>query len=144
MNYELKDKISVSDELLNELATKGWQEIEYIQAQLTNLADGKANNQLRKILNNLLTSYYVFTGSIEGMSEEDFNNTSTEELPEDPTIEMPPEEAIIEPAVETEDNFYLGNDTSTDNCEVSDPFEYFVDFDEPVGDPLTDEDLYNI
>ena len=22
------------------------------------------------------------------------------------------------------------------------PFEYFVDFDEPIGDPISDEDLY--
>ena len=27
--------------------------------------------------------------------------------------------------------------------EVIEPFEYFVDFDEPVGDPITDDDLYN-
>ena len=25
---------------------------------------------------------------------------------------------------------------------TSEPFEYFVDFDEPIGEPLTDDDLY--
>ena len=143
MNYELKDKISVSNELLNELTTKGWQEIEYIQAQIANLADGKANNQLRKVLNNLLTSYYVFTGSIEGLSEEDISNSGIEVLPEQPELDTGSEEIIAEPITDTTNNFSIKNDISTDDYEVSDPFEYFVDFDDPIGDPLTDKDLYN-
>ena len=34
-------------------------------------------------------------------------------------------------------------DTAETEVEVSDPFEYFVDFDDPVGEPLTDDDLYS-
>ena len=38
-----------------------------------------------------------------------------------------------------------GISMSTELCNEIDtePFEYFVDFDDPVGEPLTDDDLYN-
>jgi hypothetical protein len=144
MNYELKDKITVSKELLNELEMKSWQEIEHIQAQISNLAECAENNNLRKALKNLLTSYYVFAGNIEILLEEDIiNDALPEELEQEMSQEVQPEEVASEPKVDMAANFSIEDTIDTNEYEVSDPFEYFVDFDDPVGEPLTDEDLYN-
>ena len=35
--YNLKDKILITKDFLNELEAKGWQEIEYLQAQIANI-----------------------------------------------------------------------------------------------------------
>ena len=145
MSYELKDKITVDTELLNDLEIKCWQEIEHLQAQIDNLAEGPTNDRLRQLFKNLLTSYYVFTGGIETLSSEPIN-TSIE--PIDQIDAEAKEPAKTESEIETDvaetsdvvDNFSIEDNQK---YEVSDPFEYFVDFDEPVGEPLTDKDLYN-
>lgn len=145
MNYELKDKISVSEEFLTELETKCWQEIEHIQAQITNLAEGSTNDKLRQLFKNLLTSYYVFTGGIETLISEPINSSwvsEAETTPEEVIINSEPELIINEPEVVASEDSFSSLETS-DNYEISEPFEYFVDFDEPIGDPITDEDLYN-
>lgn len=144
MNYELKDKITVNKDFLGELEAKGWQEIEYLQAQINNLAEGATNDKLRQLFKNLLTSYYVFTGGIETLASEPINNTSIqqelqlEELAADTTAEVT-ELAEIEVPNPIED---LVIKNEEDSYEVSEPFEYFVDFDEPIGEPISDEDLY--
>ena len=76
MNYELKDKINVTKALLSELAIKSWQEIEQLQTQIANLADGPINDKLRQLFKNLLTSYYVFTGGIELLESEPLDDTN--------------------------------------------------------------------
>ena len=126
MNYELKDKINVTTELLNELELKSWQEIEHLQAQLANLDNGPVNDKLRQLFKNLLTSYYVFTGGIETLLSESISN-----------VALPTEEPVV---LQTIDPKSIVNEPDT---EVTDPFEYFVDFDDPSGEPLTDKDLYN-
>ena len=143
MNYELKDKITTTQELLNELEAKGWQEIEHLQTQINNLAEGATNDRLRQIFKNLLTSYYVFTGGIETLASEPINNVSTQ--PE-AKLEEPVTNTIIEPTIDELDSVNSVEDfiikDEKNNYEVSEPFEYFVDFDEPTGDPISDEDLY--
>lgn len=147
MNYELKDKIEITKEFLNELESKSWQEIEYLQAQIVNI---EPTEKVVQLLKNLLTSYYVFAGSLENLNDEtrvvkvaDFTdkvcadkelitaNAKQEPLPADSEfdeiedfLEEPPEDEIV-------------------NDESFEPFEYFVDFDEPTGEPLTDDDIYN-
>ena len=137
MNYELKDKLNLTKELLEELAKKSWQEIEYLQAQITNLAESPANNNLRQLLKNLLTSYYIFTGGIETLMSEP-TNTVVE------SIEKPKQESAV---LQIEDT--SGIDTIATpfvnefTVDTENNFEYFVDFDDPIGEPLTDNDLYN-
>ena len=140
MNYTLKDKLNVTKEFLDELTEKSWQEIEHIQSQLANLTDTKEGNQVRKLLNNLLTSYYVFVGGLENFDTVDFvSQTPLEVLVEPAVAEEPePRDEPVEP-IETVQ-------VPVNDLEVSEPFEYFVDFDEPdLSQPkLTDADLYNI
>lgn len=146
--YNLKDKILITKDFLNELEAKGWQEIEYLQAQIANIAED--NKEVIQLLKNLLTSYYVFTGELENLNDENkfivstadkvytkdkdiiaVNNTRKEVIPIDAEFDEP-------------DNFFIepAKPVHADN-ETFEPFEYFVDFDEPIGEPLSDEDLYN-
>ena len=145
MNYTTKEKITATEDFLSELESKCWQEIEQLQAQIANLADGQTNDRLRQLLKNLLTSYYVFTGGIENLAVKPINDTvvsETDTAPEEVILNSEPELSINEPeAVVSEDSF--SSLEASDNYEIADPFEYFVDFDEPIGDPVTDEDLYN-
>lgn len=148
MNYELKEKINITQELLSELEMKSWQEIEYLQAQLDNLAEGPVNEALRELFKNLLTSYYVFTGGLENLNNEktfvkasDFENKTYTE--KELTVDMPiqtPTKANICP-VDVDNTTRSLHTVETKHVE-SEPFEYFVDFDEPLGDPISDEDLY--
>lgn len=134
MEYTLKDKLNVTKEFLNELTEKSWQEIEHIQNQLTNLDDSVKSNQVRKLLSNLLTSYYVFVGGLENFDATDFVSEIPMEMPDEPTV-------TEEPASVSEPIELL--QAPTEKLEISEPFEYFVDFDEPIGEPLTDKDLYD-
>ena len=145
MNYTTKEKITATEDFLSELESKCWQEIEQLQAQIANLADGQTNDRLRQLLKNLLTSYYVFTGGIETLTSESINSATNEPKIEVEKIEVeqvPTSTNQIE-AIDQEDN-YTNNAEAHNKYEVVEPFEYFVDFDEPTGDPLTDKDLYNI
>lgn len=139
MNYELKDKISITKELLSELEMKGWQEIEYLQAQIANLTDNAAGNKLRQLLKNLLISYYIFTGGIENLSGEPIDE------PIGKKIALEVSEPVMVPEITESESVTLSEPQEIDNevNEISDPFEYFVDFDDPIGEPLTDKDLYN-
>lgn len=146
VNYELKDKIVITKELLSELETKGWQEIEHLQAQLANLAECSTNKKLRQLLKNLLTSYYTFTGGIEALATDvDCNSAESIENPiELQAVNVGSKTASYElEPTDSADSFMLEANNIANNYEIIEPFEYFVDFDEPIGKPLSDEDLYS-
>lgn len=144
MNIVLKDKIKIDNSFINDLITKSWQDSESIQNQIDSIEiDSPQAAKVVKLLKDLLTSYYVFTGCLENLENEPINvvepikNTEPEVIvPEKLTVI--PEEPIKVSIPET-DIFSELDTTEAD----SEPFEYFVDFDEPIGEPLTDDDLYN-
>lgn len=145
MKYTLKDKLTISKDFLNELITKSWTEIEYLQAQIANIDTTEENTKLIHLFKNLLTSYYVFIGGLESLSNE-------EVLIKSKPIKEPMVEPKKEIIPEVTDDDYLADlvleEPAVEKSEpvvnsYSEPFEYFVDFDEPVGEPLTDDDLYN-
>lgn len=143
MNYELKDKINVTNELLNELETKSWQEIEHLQSQINNLADGQTNSKLSRLYKNLLTSYYVFVGGIEILAGEHINNSIVDATTsETEIVKIEPNQKSDEVEISASNN-NVTDIYATDTDEVTETFEYFVDFDEPIGEPITDKDLYN-
>jgi len=135
MEYELKDKLQVTKEFLNDLEVKSWQEIEHLQNQIVNIEATKENLELIQLLKNLLTSYYVFTGGLENLND----NTNKLTINEPKSIES----IKLEPEATFSDEFVTSEVALEQNMDSSEPFEYFVDFDEPVGEPLTDEELYN-
>lgn len=145
MEYTLKDKLPITKEFLTDLEMKSWQEIEYLQNQIANIEPVEENTKLIQLLKSLLTSYYVFAGGLEN-----FNDCKTIDKV---CIDKEPASVIAEPTVETsgyhdeycEDNnyepAYVEKQSSATEVDIE-PFEYFVDFDDPVGEPLSDEDLY--
>lgn len=145
MEYTLKDKLSITKEFLNDLEVKSWQEIEHLQNQIANIEDNKENKPLIQLLKNLLTSYYIFTGGLENLSDEKaiYVASNTDE-PLKVNITDVPKAAVADDNCLTNLVFDTPNkQTPTADTNVAEPFEYFVDFDEPIGEPLTDEDLYN-
>ena len=142
MNYELKDKISVNKDFLADLESRSWQEIEHLQGQITNI--DQSNKKLLQLFKNLLTSYYVFVGGLENLADDPLETDTV--LPAEPVVVKAPQvdKVNTEPVVTTKNEL---DDYSTSDAELLDdtdiePFEYFVDFDEPIGEPLSDEDLY--
>lgn len=144
MNYELKDKIAATDDFLNELAAKSWQDIDHLQAQITNLADGQINDRLKQLYKNLLTSYYVFVGGVETL----LSNTAIDSA----QLEVPANDEVVidlvadgtaPTIIDAEDNFVTDDGNTKEDLVEIDPFEFYVDFDDPIGDPLTDDDLYS-
>jgi hypothetical protein len=147
MNYNLKDKIQVTKDFLNELEAKSWQEIEYLQSQIANIEATTENIKLIQLFKNLLTNYYVFVGGLENLASEEskVKPDVVKEPISDPKKENIPEATIVNTDYLADlilDEPIADKSEPTVN-DYSEPFEYFVDFDEPIGDPLTDDDLYN-
>ncbi len=138
MNILLKDKIKIDKNFIDDLIAKSWQDSESIQNQIDSIeVDSVQAAKVVKLLKDLLTSYYVFTGCLENLEHEPINSAKSEPI----HIEEPmsiPEESVDENSqdINTLDEFKFDDELT------SEPFEYFVDFDEPVGEPLTDDDLY--
>jgi hypothetical protein len=145
MEYALKDKLTITKDFLSDLEMKSWQEIENLQAQIANIEETEENYKLIQLLKNLLTSYYVFTGGLENLSDEKAA-TKVMNCPKQVETEIKVAKAV-EPEV-SYDNMYEDDlfepvaAEKQDAVDEIEPFEYFVDFDEPIGDPISDEDLY--
>ena len=136
---ELKNKLTVTKDFIDDLCNKSWQEIEHLQTQLANIADSEEGKKVSQLIKNLVTSYYVFIGSLENLNDINYTTQDVVQVKEPEAIEIEPQ---VEPDTmfEPEDEYAQAK---TIDLDISEPFEYFVDFDEPTGEPLTDEDLYN-
>lgn len=104
------------------------------------------------ILSDLMDSYLIAIGRLEALAAGNVGLS----VPEVEAEELKPAKADI--AIEDVDDFEDEVapvdaattdfddeeiiDTKSDVETSTEPFEYFVDFDEPQGPPLTDEDLY--
>lgn len=141
MNYELKDKIIATKDFLVDLITKSWQEAEALQQQINSIdTSSKLGADIVKLLKNSCTSYHVLIGCLESLADDD------NELQEDPVEAAPTTVSSSTDNLETlnapireESAVWIDKPDKVD----FEPFEYFVDFEEPVGEPLTDKDLYN-
>jgi hypothetical protein len=142
MQYNLKEKIEVTEEFLNELIDKSWQETENLQQQIANI-DTSTNLGIKvaRLLKNTCASYYVLIGCLETLIENP--NGADQYITEPVTLQDTAEtKAFDEPVIIEEEPDETLN-LSAEPSEDFEPFEYFVDFDEPTGDPLSDEDLYS-
>lgn len=140
MDYSLKDKIKVTEEFLAELIAKSWQEAEALQQQASNIDTSTViGAEVAKVLQSTGASYYVLAGCLENiadrlddymlnMADDTTSIDNTEKKPKLPESETAQNESI--------------NAILTDKTNSFEPFEYFVDFDEPLGDPISDQDLY--
>ena len=137
MNIVLKDKIKIDNNFVNDLIAKSWQDSESLQNQIDSIeVNSPQAAKVVKLLKDLLTSYYVFTGCLENIEHEPVNGTELATEPMEEPISIPEE-----PAYENTSDLDMLDEF--DKEPTNEPFEYFVDFDEPIGEPLTDDDLYN-
>lgn len=144
MEYSLKDKIEVTEEFLTDLIAKNWQETEALQQQIANIdTSTRLGAEVAKILKNTCTNYYVLIGCLETLAENpnaEFERQSQEAEQETAEDVAEPVSTIDNKIVSDEPNILQVNDVEAGvNFE---PFEYFVDFDEPSGAPISDQDLY--
>jgi len=148
MGITIKDKIKADKNFINDLIAKSWEDSESIQNQIDCIeTDSEIAAKTVKLLKDLLTSYYVFTGCLENLANEPVEAARINEPVEvaEPEVIVPEKLTIIpeEPVkANNEPDIDFFSELDADEPE-SEPFEYFVDFDDPVGEPLTDDDLYN-
>lgn len=133
--YFLKDKLKVTKDFITELENKSWAEIDNLQNQINNIETTEESKPLVQLIKGLLTSYYVFVGGLENLSLE----ANSENF-----VEVNSEKNNLAAAVEDSSKEVLNNADLISNDNSYEPFEYFVDFDEPSGEPLSDEDLYKL
>jgi hypothetical protein len=150
--YTLKDKIEVNNEFIADLITKSWHESEMLQHQAANIdTSTKLGTEVARLLKNMSTNYYVMLGCLESLSdgELEFNEAPVAQDTADITDDditaglsiasnIITDNDISEPDANQVHNF----DMPVNQEQNFEPFEYFVDFDEPLGEPLSDEDLY--
>ena len=137
--------------------SKGWDEVGYLkEAAAAVKADYKGTAPIEQAMQDLMDAYLIFIGQLElHLHKEDYiatteleaDNTDAaiikelpdaEITPEDITIEMDSDEPPISPKpIEIEQ-------PSKKAAESSEPFEFFVAFDEPDWSQprLTDDELY--
>ena len=139
MNIILKDKVKIDNTYIKDLITKSWQDSESIQSQIDNIdIDSTQAAEVVKLLKNLLTNYYIFSGCLENL---EFSSTTEKNLMSEPVQQKEPVNISKISIVESVPAIDALNKIETKT--VDEPFEYFIDFDEPTGEPLTDDDLYN-
>lgn len=146
-DYNLKDKIHINKDFLNELTARGWQEIEQLQSQISNIEIVTEQDKIVvQLLNSLLTNYYVFVGGIENLNSND-DAANNEIIVNNQSKKS---DIVIPRNIDSFEDAFTADLTSTvpkvqisDSTEIEyEPFEYFVDFDEPIGEKITDEELY--
>lgn len=120
---------------LNELLKQGWLDIENLQKQIDTIESASPQSgELIEIIKDFLTSNLIYVGCLENLLAKTQKSSLEKE------IKLVNDNKVLDLEEPTEDNIINNSATDTD----SEPFEYFVDFEEPQGDPLTDKDLYNI
>lgn len=137
--------------------SRGWDEVGYLkEAAAAIKADYKGTAPIEQAMQDLMDAYLIFIGQLElHLHKEDYidttelgmNNTETALVKDLPDAEVSPEDVTIE--IE-DDEFPINpkpikaEQPSKKATEGSEPFEFFVDFDEPDWSQprLTDEELY--
>lgn len=156
---EIKETLPVS--FVTDMMSKGWDEVGYLREASTAIKETyKDTAKIEELMQDLMDAYLVFIGQLELYlhSEEDIVASTEEVKVEEPKTkeaeekETEEDEAPIEapkPAL-PEADFEIEpleepTSISTSATEVSDPFEFFVDFDEPdmTQPALTDAELYD-
>jgi hypothetical protein len=82
----------------------------------------------------------VLIGCLESLIDGDIPQREFIIQDEHADMAAEPEIEITQEPLATTDNQKRSADVDKADFE---PFEYFVDFDEPCGEPLTDKDLYS-
>ena len=142
---------------ITSFVSRGWEEVGMLKEQIKALKEefsGKNIAKIEEILQGLIDAYLINIGQLElFLHENDYVEVPEIEEEKEEKVEEPTEENEIEDEVEVaaEEEVEVEDEIEAEvepqNVVRQTPgdfeaFEYFVDFDEPEGDPLTDDDLY--
>lgn len=136
---------------ITSFVSRSWEEVGMLKEQIKALKEefgGKGIEKIEEIFQGLIDAYLINIGQLElFLHENDYVEVPEieEEKVEEPTeeeieeVEEAEEEVEIEDEVEVE----VEHQKVVKNVPADfEAFEYFVDFDEPEGEALTDDDLY--
>lgn len=166
---ESKETLPIA--FLTDFISKGWEEVGYLKADIEAIKEAyKGTKPIETLIQDLIDAYLVCIGQLEAHlhdnkyldypEESGLNGTKLEEeleLKISPDhIEIKTEKTTPVEVNEEDDLIIIGVDENAPEAEidapvdtsapapVGEPFEYFVDFDEPdLSQPkLTDDDLY--
>jgi hypothetical protein len=169
---ESKENLPIA--FLTDFISKGWEEVGYLKADIEAIREAyKGTKPIESLIQDLIDAYLVCIGQLEAhlhdnnyldypeesglsgtkLDEELEIKVSTDKIEikteENTPIEIDEEEDLITIGVnEAEDTKFDDSKLAMSDKEVAavnEPFEYFVDFDEPdLSQPkLTDKDLYD-
>lgn len=165
----IKEAIPVS--FLTDMMSKGWEEVGYLKEASAAIKETYTDTaKVEDLMQDLMDAYLVFIGQIElylnnekdiapeteaEVDEKAETKATLEEPTEEnvPKPELPEAELEIKPMAEptpghiaSEGDFeeFAISDTELSNKKLEEPFDFFVDFDDPdMSEPkLTDDDLY--
>lgn len=158
----LKEQQTRQDELpitfITSFVSRGWEEVGMLKEQIKALkTEFKNVDKIEEILQGLIDAYLINIGQLElFLQENDYvevpeveetETEESEESEEEVEAEEEPEVKVIKVEVPEEEEKDEENETGRVVMQPApkdfEAFEYFVDFDEPYGDPLTDDDIYN-
>lgn len=132
---------------ITSFVSRGWEEVGMLKEQIKALKEefgGKGIEKIEEIFQGLIDAYLINIGQLElFLHENDY--VEVPEIEEE-KVEEPVEEEETEEEVEIEDEVEVEVEPQKIVKNVPadfEAFEYFVDFDEPEGEALTDDDLYN-
>lgn len=137
---------------ITSFVSRGWEEVGMLKEQIKALKEefgGKGIEKIEEIFQGLIDAYLINIGQLElFLHENDYVEVPEieEEKVEEPTEEEIEEEEEAEEEVEIDDEVEVEVEPQKVVKNVPadfEAFEYFVDFDEPEGEALTDDDLYN-
>ena len=141
---------------ITSFVSRGWEEVGMLKEQIKALKEefgGKGIEKIEEIFQGLIDAYLINIGQLElFLHENDYVEVPEIEEEKEEKVEEPAEEDEIEVAdeeeIEIEDEIEAEVEVEPQSVVRQTPgdfeaFEYFVDFDEPEGEALTDDDLYN-
>ena len=162
---ESKEQLPIA--FLTDFISKGWEEVGYLKADIEAIREAyKGTKPIEELIQNLIDAYLVCIGQLEAhlhdkkyLSYPEESGLSGTKLEEDlelrissDKIEVKTEEKTPVEVKEEEDKIIIGINEEDEEIEETEkapeaevePFEYFVDFDEPdMSEPkLTDKDIY--
>lgn len=168
---ESKENLPIA--FLTDFISKGWEEVGYLKADIEAIKEAyKGTKPIETLIQDLIDAYLVCIGQLEAhlhdknyLDYPEESGLSGEKLEEDleirvsaDKVEIKTEKTTPVEVNEEEDLITIGVDeaevkfddsklamSDEDVSRVNEPFEYFVDFEEPdMSQPkLTDKDLYD-
>lgn len=158
-------------EVLTANVADGWEKVGAIKAQIEGLTDSfEDTEKVVSYLEALQDAYLVFLGQMEALIADQGEIKIEEPVEEEAAVEAPveetevaveaeeviPEEEVVEESVNLNKEFHdINKKNASENdsenlslnesytpAESKESWEYFCEFEEPVGEKYTDADLY--